>query len=371
MTYPKPTLLILTSLFLSHPATASEWDIYGKWEASYSHSSSQNSTSLSSRIMADNAHAKGSYQWHLQANYLHTDSSLPSVANNHYQLSSLASHYEQNQQRLSFTVDRLNTAIFTDQATWVIGRQAISLGQSLLFTPLALGNKLSVPSLDTEYAPGVDAISADIWLDNGNLQLITAFGSDKASKLTTWYGSALLSRYTTHLGNLEWAWQLGKINQAYHLGTGISGDQDGIAYRLEAAYTRPQDKNTYGQGFATAVAGLGAQPSEELHLEMEYLYNPGANSASQLARLQAGMISSLNESLFAVSASYQITPLIMIQATHFKALTDQSQFTQLGVSYSISGNSNISFNSILYNGTSNSEFGAQTDTHTLTYRSYF
>ena len=369
----KPFVLILfaASIVASHTTMANDWDIYGKWETSYSYQTDKQNLNLNSRIMADKAHANGSYQWHLQANYLRTDGALSPVPSNHYQLSSLASHHDSNNQRLSLTVDRLNTAIFTDRSTWVIGRQAISLGQSLLFTPLSLGNKLSVPSLDTEYAPGVDAVSADIWLDNGNLQLVAAFGSNDTEQTVNWQGSALLSRYTTHINNLEWAWQLGKISQAHQAGTGISGDDDGIAYRLELAYTEPQASSLHGNGFTTAVAGIGLQPNDELHIEIEYLHNGGADSALRQARLQAGMIASLNESLLALSASYQINPLLIAQATHFKALTDKSQFTQLGVSYSISDNSNIDFNSILYNGTTSSEFGAQTDTHTLTYRSYF
>lgn len=368
----KVAFTLIAAITLTSPTVAaSEWELYGKWEASYNHTSSQNNLSLNSRIMADKAHANGSYQWHLQANYLNTDGTLPAVANNHYQLGRLASHHDNDQQRLSLTVDRLNTAIFTDRSTWVIGRQAINLGQSLLFTPLSLGNKLSVPSLDTEYAPGVDAVSADIWLENGNLQLVSAFGSNDAEQTVNWDGSALLSRYTTHIGNLEWAWQLGKINQAYQAGTGFSGDNDGIAYRLEIAHTKPQSSHLHGQGFTSAVAGLGLQPTDDLHIEIEYLLNQGANSTFKQARLQTGMIASLNESLLATSISYQVNPLLVTQITHFKALTDKSQFTQVGLSYSISDNSNIEFSGILYHGLSNSEFGAQTDTSTLTYRSYF
>lgn len=368
----KVAFTLIAAIPLTSPTVAaSEWELYGKWETSYNHTTSQNNLSLNSRIMADKAHANGSYQWHLQANYLNTDGTLPAIANNHYQLGRLASHHDNDKQRLSLTLDRLNTAIFTEQATWVIGRQAISLGQSLLFTPLALGNKLAMPSLDTEYAPGVDAISGDIWLENGNLQLVSAFGSDDNSQLANWSGSALLSRYTTHIGNLEWAWQLGKINQAYQAGTGFSGDNNGIAYRLEIAYTKPQSSHLHGQDFTSAVAGLGLQPTDDLHIEMEYLRNQGANSTFKQARLQTGMIASLNEYLLATSISYQVNPLLVTQITHFKALTDKSQFTQVGLSYSISDNSNIEFSGILYQGLSNSEFGAQTDTSTLTYRSYF
>jgi hypothetical protein len=364
--------LIAAGLLASHCAIADNWDIFGKWETTYSNQDSTHTVSLNSRIMADKSHTNGSYQWHLQTNYLNSNRPLKAVSSNHYQFDSLASHLQQGNQRLSLSLDRFNSAIFTDTATWVFGRQAISLGQSLLFTPLALGNQLAIPSLDTEYAPGVDAISGDIWLDNGNLQLIAAFGSSQTDDTVNWDGSALLSRYTSHLGNLEWAWQLGKINQAYIVGGGVSGDQDGIAYRLELAHTKPQSSLLHGQAFTTWVAGLGYQANDDLHLEIEYLSNGGANTVSYaLARLQAGMIASANQAMLGATASYQINPLLIMQATHFKGLTDKSQFTQLGVSYSISDNSNIDFSSTLYNGTSTSEFGALSDTHTLTYRSYF
>lgn len=365
------TLLAVATL-ASHVVGATEWDIYGKWETTYSNQDTTHTASVNSRIMADKGHANGSYQWHLQTNYLNSNRPIKAASSNHYQLGSLASQHNQGNQRLSLSLDRLNTAIFTDTATWVFGRQAISLGQSLLFTPLALGNQLAIPSLDTEYAPGVDAISGDIWLENGNLQLITAFGSSQADRTLNWDGSALLSRYTSHVGNLEWAWQLGKINQAYLLGGGISGDRDGIAYRLELAHTQPQSSLLHGQAFTTWVAGLGYQANDDLHLEIEYLRNGGAKTASYtLARLQSGMIASTNQALVAASVSYQINPLLLGQISQFNALTDKSQFTQLGISYSISDNSNLQINGTLYTGTALSEFGALSDTYNITYRNYF
>lgn len=358
---------------LASPALANEdWQIYGKWETSYNHKGQGHTASLNSRIMADKSHSSGSYQWHLQANYLNSNQTLKAVSNNHYQVSRFASHLNENNQRLSISLDRLNSAIFTDQATWVIGRQAISLGQSLLFTPLALGNQLAIPSLDTEYAPGVDGISGDIWLENGNLQLVAALGSSQTGRTLDWDGSALLSRYTSHIGNLEWAWQGGKINQAYILGGGISGDRQGIAYRFELAHTLPQASNLHGDGFTTWVAGLGYQANDDLHLELEYMRNGGAEAAAfALARLQTGMTASTNKRLLAATASYQLNPLLAAQVTQFNALTDKSQFTQLGLSYSISDNSNLQFSGTRYRGASNSEFGALTDTYNITYRNYF
>ncbi len=367
------TLIYLILGLSSTPALADDWQWFAKWEAGYSYQSGQQSSSLNSRLMADKAHATGAYEWHLQANYLHTNGSLPALAANHYELGQLADHHDQASQRLSLAIDRLNTAIFTEQATWVIGRQAISLGQSLLFTPLALGNQLAIPNLDTEYAAGIDGISGDIWTNKGNLQVLAALGSDDDTNLATWRGSALLGRYTSHIGNLEWAWQAGKINQAYQLGAGLSGDRKGFAYRFEAAHINPQSRSLHGGDFVTLVAGLGHQVNDDLHVEVEYLHNAGAKTTSslRLARIRAGMLASSNNALLGASVSYQLNPLLLTQITLFNGLTDKSQFTQIGISYSISDNSNILLTSSLYAGTSLSEFGAKTDTHNITYRSYF
>ncbi len=361
--------LLFTFVLATHQAQANAWQSYGKYEANYTYMSSQTHIgTASARLMA----AKGELQLHLQARFQHANTSLQPIPASQFQITSLAVDEQKPQQQSLAAIDRLNYAIYTDQATWIIGRQAISLGQSYFFNPLALGSAASVPSLDAEYQRGIDAVSGDIWLDNGNLQLVMALGNDQDSDGANWRGSALLARYTSQwLGN-ELALQAGKIYGAYQFGAGISGDTNGVSYRLEAATTKPLSDMQLGDSFTNWVAGLGYQANDNLHMEVEYLHNGAANHASfAITRYLKGLSLSTNKAVAAASISYQFVPLVQGQWTEFYALTDDSQLGILALSYNASDNATLALSWQLTQGISNSQYGQLPETVALTFRDYF
>ena len=365
----KTALLIASLILATHQAHANAWQSYGKYETSYTYADTPAHTgTASARLMAD----KGELQVHLQARFQHANTSLQAIRPSQFQITSLVVDEQKPQQQSLAAIDRLNYAIYTDQATWVIGRQAISLGQSYFFNPLALGNALSVPGLDAEYQRGIDAVSGDIWLDNGNLQIVMAVGNDQAGDGANWRGSALLARYTSQwLGN-ELALQAGKIYGAYQFGAGISGDTNGVSYRLEAATTSPLSDMQLGDSFTNWVAGLGYQANDDLHMEVEYLHNGAANNTSvALTRYLKGISLSTNKAVTATSVSYQFSPLVQGQWTGFYALTDDSQLNIYAFAYNISDNATLALSWQLNQGTSSSQYGQLPESVTLTYRDYF
>jgi len=364
------TALIITGLILAaHQAQANDWQSYGKYEATYSYADTSTHTgTASARLMAD----KGELQVHLQARLQHTNKSVQTLPSSQFQIASLTIDEQSTQQQSIAAIDRLNYDIYTDQATWVIGRQAISLGQSYFFNPLALGSAVSVPGLDAEYQRGIDAISGDIWLDNGNLQLVMALGNDLDADGVNWKGSALLARYTSHWQGNELALQAGKVYGAYQFGGGISGDTSGVSYRLEAARTAPMSNMQLGNSFTNWVAGLGYQANDNLHMELEYLHNGAANHASSaLTRYLNGLSLSINKAVTAASVSYQLSPLVQGQWTGFYALTDDSQLDILAIAYNASDNATLALSWQNTEGTSSSQYGQLPGSVALTYRDYF
>ena len=364
----KSALITASLILATHQAQASEWQSYGKYETTYTYADTPAHTgTASARLMAD----KGELQIHLQARIQHTNTSLQPISASQFQITSLAIDEQNSQQQSLALIDRLNYAIYTDQATWVIGRQAISLGQSYFFNPLALGSVVSVPDIDSEYQRGIDAVSGDIWLDNGNLQVVMALGNDQTTDGANWKGSALLARYTSHWQGNEIALQAGKIYGAYQLGAGISGDANSVSYRLEAASVKPLNDMQLGEKFTNWVAGLGYQANDDLHMEIEYLHNGAAYSqVYNLQRYLKGLSLSTNKAVVAASVSYQFYPLVEGQWTGFKALTDESQLEVLALSYNMSDNATLALSWQLIQGTSSSQYGQLPESVALTYRDY-
>ena len=60
-------------------------------------------------------------------------------------------------------VDRALLRAETGSVTTTLGRQAISFGNSLVFTPLDLVNPFTPAVIDQEYKPGVDAVRVDVY----------------------------------------------------------------------------------------------------------------------------------------------------------------------------------------------------------------
>ena len=80
---------------------------------------------------------------------------------------------------LTGRTDRLSLGVTMGPLTLTAGRQPVTLGHGLAFTPMDLVNPFFPTVVDQEYKPGVDALTADLYFGTSSqLSLITAYADE-------------------------------------------------------------------------------------------------------------------------------------------------------------------------------------------------
>jgi hypothetical protein len=301
--------------------------------------------------------------------------------------------------------DRFNFKTAFERIDVTVGRQAITFGKAFFWNPLDVYAPFDPAQFDRDYKPGVDAVRIDLALgDFSGLNLVYVagrettldnfFADEDRAWDADWYGSSVLVRYFTNISGWDAAVQGGKIYGGYQVGGAVSGDFDGLEFRLEAAYFFPEDSPVFPPPIdaaaldehLAAVVGGGRRFENSLHLETELYYNGAGESADKLdigfLRSAAGNSVQAGRWFWGVSASYELTPLTQGRLAAIYSLTDNSIQVQPTVTRSLSDNSEflagVSLNfgdrpriDAVRGSVIESEFGAYPHTVFVEYKLYF
>jgi hypothetical protein len=77
---------------------------------------------------------------------------------------------DDEQNALIHRLDRLNVGYTTDHTAWRFGRQAISWGNGMIFTPMDVFNPFDPAAVDKEYKTGDDMLYGQYLFDSGNIR---------------------------------------------------------------------------------------------------------------------------------------------------------------------------------------------------------
>ncbi len=240
-------------------------------------------------------------------------------------------------------IDRLNLRTTAAGIDWTLGRQAVGFGRITLFSPLDIIAPFAPDALDTEVRPGVDALRASRYVGvSGQISLIGVFGdgSQNNSYLATaeenWRGVDLLL-----IG--------GMLRERPLAGFGVAGQWAGMGIKGEAVYYRGRDAGDPGgdlhDDFAVAAVEMDYRFENGLILFLQYLYN-GAGVGEPEDYLQALASAPLQEGLaflaarhyLLVSPSYDLHPLVNVNALLIWNLADDSFFLRPLLDVSLSDN---------------------------------
>ncbi len=177
-----------------------------------------------------------------------------------------------------------------------LGRQPITIGRGVLWTPMDLLAPFSPIQIDTEFKPGVDALRSDLRLGSGaTLTMLgvlgnsagahdlhaDAAGSAELARLELAFGSARVGA----MGGYVRQDVVGGVDGFYDLGHGV--DLHGAA---TVTYVPQAERRRYGQdAFVRAVLGSTFELRNNLHATVEAYYNgSGApDSSDYLDELQS------------------------------------------------------------------------------------
>jgi hypothetical protein len=248
------------------------------------------------------------------------------------------------QNATSVRLDRVNIGYTGDKAVLRIGRQAISWGNGLLFTPMDIFNPFDPAAVDKEYKTGDDMLYAQYLLDNGNdVQVVAVVRRDPINGEVEQEQSSLAVKYHGFWSSLEYDLLLAEHYEDRVLGIGASTDLGGAIWRGDMVWTDTGVENVF-----SAVGGVsysGVTGGHNWTGLLEYYYNGfgqpgGAYSAAALVtnpellqRLARGELFNLGRHYLGSSVTVELTPLLNFTPNVFINFSDPSALAQVVLSY--------------------------------------
>jgi hypothetical protein len=254
------------------------------------------------------------------------------------------SYGDDNKVAMIHRLDRLSVGLTTDKTAWRFGRQAISWGNGMMFTPMDVFNPFDPATVDKEYKTGDDMLYGQYLFNNGNdLQGVAIVRRDPNTGDVEKDQSSLAFKYHGFLGMNEF-----DLLAAEHFGDRILGlggivGIGGAVLRGDLTWTDTDHDSILS--LAASISYSWNWGGKNISGLLEYYHNGfgqknGAYSFAELAqnpdllkRLERGELFTLAQNYLAASATIEMTPLFMLIPNFFINLEDPSALAQFVAQY--------------------------------------
>ncbi len=345
------------------------------------------------RLMLDHAGERDEWSVHLKVSRLRATGYLAGGESHPFRRRKLGADWTdkgdgRRSLRVGYEFDRAVYRLRGDAFSLGAGRQPIDWGSGRLWQPLNVFGAFAPTDLDTEFKPGIDALTAD-WYPSAFSSLtgavVLASGGDGQDGRT---GVAL--RYRGAVGaQSEMSLLAGRVTGHNVLGGSLEGAWGGTGWRVEAAHYR---LGRPGGNAWFAIAGVDRRLDDGTVVVAEWHRNTnGARTRRGLAARgldlpgPAGLHQQLGRDVLGIALERQLTPLLAGSYLLLAApLEDDSGGTafsvahQAGLTYSLGDESDLLFSVLLANGKGlgadggiRSEFGHLPASATVRVRLYF
>jgi hypothetical protein len=241
-------------------------------------------------------------------------------------------------------LDRLSVGYTTDHTVWKFGRQAISWGNGMIFTPMDVFNPFDPAAVDREYKTGDDMLYGQYLFDSGNdFQAVAVVRRNPRTGDVESDQSSLALKYHGFLGMNEFDLLAAEHFGDQILGVGGIADVGGAMWRGDITWTKTDLESVFSA--VTSLSYSWNWGGKNITGLLEYYYNgfgqkDGAYSASDLLhnpdlikRLERGELFTLARHYIAASATVELTPLFVLIPNFFVNLEDPSALAQVVVQY--------------------------------------
>lgn len=302
----------------------------------------------------------------------------PPVATDKYRFFDLSKKLsEDNNSIVAQRLDRLYIEYAGTAAVARVGRQAISWGNGLIYTPMDFVNPFDPATVDKEYKTGDDMIYGQYLQQSGNdLQAVWVLRRDINGKKTNDVNT-IASKYHAFVANSEFDLLLARHFDDNIIGIGALTDVGSAIWRGDATLTHTTDsriKNLKEQSddifsLVTSLSYSWLSWGHNVSGIIEYFYNGfgqknGNYSPADLAsnpglvkRIVRGELFTLGRNYLATSAMIEITPLWILTPNIFINLDDSSFLTQLVSSYDLQQNWQLLASISIPAGSKGTEYG--------------
>ena len=281
---------------------------------------------------------------------------------------------------LDWTLTSSPRLALTDRIDWLwarfsrgpvqlsIGRQPVTVGTGVIWTPIDLLAPFSPLQIDTEFKPGVDALRIDVRLPL-RMQLtllgVVGRGAGPDGFHVDAAGSAALARLELSLEKMHLGAIAGYVRQDVVVGVDGMRDFGGADAHFAATvtYVPEQERRVRGQAmFVRAVAGLTVAPGHDVHATLEVYYNgSGAEDPSEYSfddpRFQVGEVYNVGRLYSGLVMDWAAHPLIHLGAAVLANLRDPSLVFAPQLRYELAANTLLIAGAYVPAGSAGSEYG--------------
>lgn len=244
--------------------------------------------------------------------------------------------------------DRLSATYEAGPVRATLGRQAITFGHGMFFTPMDLVNPFFPTAVDQEYKPGVDAARVDAyWGMAGQATLVSAYQGDwdLAGTVHAAYAQATFG-----------VWDVGLLGGAVHGdavgGLSTAGSAGPVSLHADVTVTAPgallDDADRIDPdeaAFVRAVAGASGSLTANTSVAAEvYLQSNGATEPGEYLemygseRFARGELWLAGRTYLGLSVSQQIVPVLSGGLFAIVNIEDPSALVGPNLAWSVSNN---------------------------------
>ncbi len=246
-------------------------------------------------------------------------------------------------------LDRLSIGWTGENTVIKLGRQALTWGNGILYTPMDLVNPFDPSTVDTEYKAGDDMLYLQILRSNGDdMQAAAVVRRDALSGNIESEQSTAALKYHGFARAFEYDLLVAESYGDAVIGFGISRPLGSAAWSADTVVTDTGDDTLLE--FVTNLSYSWVAADRNMTGIVEYYFNgaglhdppygPGALAASPVlrSRLQRGQMFAPGRHYLATNVAVEMTPLWTLAATLLANLGDPSALVQLTSRTSVADN---------------------------------
>jgi hypothetical protein len=250
--------------------------------------------------------------------------------------------------------DRLLFALHLSHLSITAGRQPVSFGSGLVFTPMDVVNPFSPATVDTEYKPGVDALRVDGFLGTaGQATLVAAWAgalplTDPDAEPVSGQDLVVASHAQGTVGVTDLHGLLGYVRSDWVLGAGVVSALGPLGVHSDVTLTLPGPEAPEEEPFVRAVLGGEARPTPTTTVALEgYLQTWGAGAPerylaqAQSPRVARGEIWLLGRGYGALSVLQEVSPLVQVSGALIANLADPSALLAPSLTWSVADEATV------------------------------
>lgn len=244
-------------------------------------------------------------------------------------------------------LDRLHASYSNDENVIRVGRQAVSWGNGLIYTPMDFLNPFDPAAVDKEYKTGDDMLYGQHLMANGDdLQLLIV---GRRNPVNDEVESAVMSsaiKYHGFIGERELDLLLAQHFDDLVVGVGAISNVNEAVWRGDITFTETDEDGVFSA--VTSLSYSWVSWGKNVSGVLEFYYNgfgENGNYGAKLAdnpalveRLQRGELFTLGRHYIAASAMIEVTPLLHLTPNVFINLDDPSALGQLVLQYDLRQN---------------------------------